>query len=240
LFNLEQAFKTLKFHDERIAAYDSKVSEMYAELVKTRDQSDDQPLLPPSLPVTNKTAKEQKNAAGKATLQKYMKFDLTVIPGVDYDTAVTVISELGNQFDRFPDEHHFASYLGLAPSLGKSAGKNVRQRRRCKNTSRAGRALRMAASSLWRSKTALGAYFQSVARRSDKKTAIRATARRIAHMIYRGVRYGKEFIDIGAEAYEARLRVKSLKTINKMIKTYNVSLSEIEMTLAKPPHPMRV
>jgi len=131
---------------------------------------------------------------------------------------------------RFPTERHFAAYIGLAPSLGKSAGKNVRQRKRCRNTSRAGRALRMAASTLHRSQTELGAFFRSVARRTDRKTAVKATARRMAHMIYRAVRYGAAHIDRGAEAYERRIRERTLRTVRHLIKSHKIN--ELELTTA--------
>ena len=121
----------------------------------------------------------------------------------------------------------FASYLGLTPSLSKSAGKKVRQKKRGKNTSRAGIALRMAASTLHKSQNELGAYLRSVARRTDKKTAIKATARRMAHLIYRGVRYGKEYINRGAEAYELRLRERTVNSIKKLIKSHGINSSEI-------------
>ena len=87
--------------------------------------------------------------------------------------------------------------------------------------------LRMAAASLHHSQTKLGAFFRNVARRSDKKTAIKATARRMAHMVYRGVRYGKEYIDRCAEAYESRLRERTLKTIKKLIMSHNISGLEL-------------
>ena len=178
------------------------------------------------------TAKERENAMDKANVSLFMGFDMTSIPGIGYGTAAIIASELGTKFDCFPDERHFASYIGLAPSLGKSAGKNVRQKKRCKNTSRVGQVLRMAASTLHRSHTELGAYMQSVARRTDKKTAIRATARRMAHMLYRGVKYGQEYIDYGVQAFEARLRQKTLKTVNRLIKAFNINNSEIAMALA--------
>ena len=223
LFNLGQAFKTLQFLDERIAEYDVKATEMFASLAGSSDPSDNPP---PSPPGKKPTAKERSDVAGKAHVQRFMGFDPTSIPGIGYDTARVIASELGKNFDRFPDENRFASYIGLAPSLGKSAGKNVRHKR-CKNTSRTGRALRMAASTLYRSQTELGAFFRNVARRSDKKTAVKATARRMAHMIYRGVMYGKEYIDRGAEAYEARLRARTVNTVNKLIKSFNINSSEI-------------
>jgi hypothetical protein len=229
LFNLGQAFKTLQFLDERIAEYELKASQMFASLAGSSDTPENQPS--PPVPDKKLTAKERSNSVGKANIQLFMGgFDTTIIPGIGYDTAAIIASELGSIFDRFPDERHFASYIGLAPSLGKSAGKNVRHKK-CKNTSRVGQALRMAASTLYRSQAELGAFFRNVARRTDKKTAVKATARRMAQMIYRGVRYGKEFIDRGAQAYEARLRTRTVKTVNKLIKSFNINSSEIVVAL---------
>jgi len=54
----------------------------------------------------------------------------------------------------------------------------------------------------------------------------------MAHMIYRGVMYGKEYIDRGAGAYEARLRERTLKTVKKLIKPFKIDGSEIAATLA--------
>jgi len=229
LFNLGQAFKTLQFLDERIAEYDAKASEMFASLTGAADTPDKLP--PPPLPGKKCSAKELSDVAGKAVIRQLMGFDMTSIPGIGYGTAAIITSELGSTFDRFPDECHFASYIGLAPRLGKSAGKNVRQKK-CKNTSRVGRALRMAAATLYHSQSELGAFFRNVARRTDKKTAVKATARRMAHMIYRGVQYGKEYIDNGAEAYESRLRERTVKTVKKLIKSFNINCSEIAMDLA--------
>ena len=89
----------------------------------------------------------------------------------------------------------------------------------------------MAASSLWRSKSELGAFFRNVARRSDRKTAVKATARRMAHMIYRGVRYGVAYIDKGAEAFEKRLREKTVRTVKFLIKSQNIKGIELSSVL---------
>lgn len=221
LFNLGQAFKTLQFLDERLVEYDLKASEMFAALAATSDNP------PPPPPDRKLTPKERKNPEGKANLCQIMGFDATSIDGIEYDTARIIASEVGPRIGSFPTEHHFASYLGLTPSLGKSAGKNIKQKKRGKNTSRAGRALRMSASSLHKSQTELGAYLRSVARRTDKKTAIKATDRRMAHLIYRGVRFGKEYVDLGAAAYEQRSRERALNTVKKLIKSLNINSSEI-------------
>ena len=46
-------------------------------------------------------------------------------------------------------------------------------------------------------------------------------------MIYRGVMYGKEYIDRGAEAHEARQRERTVNTVNRLIKSFNITSSEI-------------
>lgn len=228
LFTLGQAYRTLKFIDGRISEYDDKISSMYKAIAEGCGK----PPPPPPPADIKPSAKDRRHAEEKRDLQRIAGFDMTVVPGIAYDTAAIVIGELGTDFSRFPTENHFASYIGLAPSLGKSAGKNVRQRKRCKNTSRAGRALRMAASTLYKSHTEIGAFFRSVARRTDRKTAVKATARRMAHMIYRGVRYGVAYFDKGAEAFEARAREKAVKAVKNLIKTHGMKEMELKSALA--------
>jgi transposase len=226
LFTLEQAYRTLEFIDARIAEYEDKIASMYKRL------ADDCSNPPPPPADIKPSAKDRRNAEEKRNLQRIAGFDMTIIPGIGYDTAAVVVSELGADFSRFPSECHFASYIGLAPSLGKSAGKNVRQRKRCKNTSRAGRALRMAASTLYKSRTEMGAFFRSVARRTDRKTAVKATARRMAHIIFRGVRFGATYVDKGAEAFEARAREKALRAVKNLIKAHGINELELKASLA--------
>jgi transposase len=228
LFTLEQAYRTLQFIDGRIAEYDGKIASMYKRIA----EGSGRPPSPPPSADMKPSAKDRRHAEQKRDLQRIAGFDLTTVPGIGYDTAATVVGELGADFSRFPTESHFASYIGLAPSLGKSAGKNVRQRKRCRNTSRAGRALRMAASTLYKSRTELGAFFRSVARRTDRKTAVKATARRMAHMIYRGIRYGVAYLDKGAEAFEARAREKAVRAVKNLIKAHCINEMELKSALA--------
>ncbi len=227
LFNLTQAYRMLLFIDEQIAEYNQKVASMFKDLAAASGNP------PPTPPARSKLSpKERRDGDQKQALHQLTGFDLTAIAGIGYDTAATVVAEIGTDFSRFPTEKHFAAYIGLAPSLGKSAGKNVRQHKRCRNTSRAGRALRMAASTLCRSPSELGAFYRSVARRTDRKTAVKATARRMAHMIYRAFRYGAAFVDQGAEAFEARMRHRALQTVRKLIMAHKINELELKPTLA--------
>jgi hypothetical protein len=62
----------------------------------------------------------------------------------------------------------------------------------------------MAATSLQRSKTALGAAFRRIARHKGGAVAVFAIARKLSQLIYRMLRYGQDYVDIGEKAYEAQ------------------------------------
>ena len=89
--------------------------------------------------------------------------------------------------------------------------------------------MRMSASALYRSETELGAYFRSVARRSDRKTAVKATARRMAHLIYRGIKYGQAYVEQGAKAYEQRMRERTVRTVKNLVKIHNINILELNI-----------
>jgi len=223
LFNLGQALLTYEFIAERIRDYERQI----LSLVETEKRQESGKT--PGHPDEKKAGAMRRlgEEPMRDALFQMSGTDLTVINGIRPETASVVMSEIGLDFNRFPTEKHFVSYIGLAPKLGKSAGKNVRQKRRFKNTSRVGAALRMAASSQRYAQSELGAFFRNVARRQDAKTAIKATARRMAVLIYRLVRYGKAFIDRGSELYEAQFRAKKVRNLKKIVKS--LGLSELEL-----------
>ena len=51
---------------------------------------------------------------------------LQTIPGVGKSSAITIISEIGVDMDRFPDEHHLSSWSGMSPGNNESGGKKKR------------------------------------------------------------------------------------------------------------------
>ncbi|CDN30421.1 Mobile element protein [Mucinivorans hirudinis] len=53
---------------------------------------------------------------------------LETIPGVGRDSAIGIISEIGVDMERFPDENHLSSYCGVSPGNNESAGKKKVQR----------------------------------------------------------------------------------------------------------------
>jgi len=71
----------------------------------------------------------------------------------------------------------------------------------------------MAATSLEHSPTALGAYYRQTARRKGGSVAVFATARKLATLVYRLLRWGQPYIDEEAAAYEKRYQESRIKRL---------------------------
>jgi transposase len=140
--------------------------------------------------------------------------DLAAIDAIGVGTIQVVISEYGPDLSRFPTEGQFVSHITLAPNQPLSGGKPVKKKKRGSASTRVAAALRMAALSLRHSQTALGAYYRQIARRKSGDVAVFATARKLATLIYRLLRWGQPYVDQGAQACEKQYqerRIVSLK-----------------------------
>ncbi len=85
---------------------------------------------------------------------------------------------------RWPTEHHFTSWLTLAPH-NKISGGRLLDSRTPRSANRAAAILRLAATSLARTQTALGAFYRRLAFRVGAPKAVTATARKLAILVYR-------------------------------------------------------
>jgi transposase len=208
LFNLEQAFRIYDQLCTVIANYDTEI----LNYIKTLQKTDTKDLSAP--PPTSKAKARQFVNRGQESMRQALYrmsgFDLTTIDGIGVDTAAVIISELGLDFFSFADESHFVSYLRLAPNISISAGKKVPNKFKAVTCTRVCNSLRMAATTLRNSKTALGAYYRRISWRKGASVAVFATARKLAQFIYRLVRYGQAYVDAGANAYEKRFTKRRL------------------------------
>lgn len=140
--------------------------------------------------------------------------DLTAIEGIGVLTAQVVISEIGLDMTRWRSEKHFASWLGLCPDHRISGGKVLsRHTRHVLNP--VADALRIAATTLQKSKTALGAFYRRMRGRLGSPSAITATAHKLARLIYRLLKHGELYVRQGLEEYERKYRERVLHHLNK-------------------------
>jgi transposase len=100
---------------------------------------------------------------------------LTQIDGFGALTVLILLSELGLDSSRFPTVKHFTSWLGLCPGSRVTGGK-VKSSKTRLVANRAANAFRMAAQTLCRSHSALGAYYRRMQARLGAPKAITAAA----------------------------------------------------------------
>ena len=147
-------------------------------------------------------------------LHRITGVDLTRIDGIDVMVAQTVISEVGLDMSRWNTEAHFASWLGLCPD-NRISGDKVLARGTRHVVNRAATALRMAATTLIRSRSYLGAQYRRLRTKLGAPKAITAMAHRLARLVYRMLKYGQEYVDKGAEYYEERYRRQQIELPQK-------------------------
>jgi transposase len=225
LFNLEQSLKVYDQLCAVVADYDAEILN-YIESLQPPENKDSSAPPPASKAKARKFVTRGQEPLRQA-LYLMSGFDLTVIDGIGVDTATVVISELGADFSAFTDESRFVSYLRLAPNISISAGKKVPGKFKSTTSTRVAHALRMAASTLRHSKTALGAYYRRISWRKGASVAIFATARKLAQLIYRLVRYGQAYVDSGADAYEARFTQRRLTSYARALKNMGYKIEPL-------------
>ena len=139
--------------------------------------------------------------------------DLTQIDSVDVMTATTILSEVGWDISKWETEDHFVSWLRLCPD-NRISGEKIVGKGRLPTKNRASIALKMAASTLRRSDTYLGAQFRRLRTKLGSPIANKAMAAKLARLVYRMLRYGMKYVDQGAKFYEVQhrnLQIKQLK-----------------------------
>jgi transposase len=221
LFTLRQAVELYDIYQQKIEACDQEI-EAY---MKTLDSRGDPKDLAPAPRSTRR--KNQAHFDLRERLYEITGVDLTLLPGIDAMTAQTLVSECGTELSRFATEKHFSSWLGLCPNHEISGGKVLRRRtRRVRN--RAARALRVAAQSLHKSKTALGAYYRRMRGRLGPAKAITATAHKLAILIYRMFRYGMEYVEQGQDLYEQQYQQRTRRLLAKRVRQMGYAMVDLQ------------
>ena len=87
--------------------------------------------------------------------------------------------------------------------------------------------MRLAATTIGRSDTALGAFYRRLSSRIGKQKAVTATARKIAVLFYNAVRFGMANHDLGAAAYEECHRTRVLANLQRRANTLGFALAPI-------------
>ena len=159
-------------------------------------------------------------------LQRMSGVDLTRIDGIDTNSALKIIAEIGIDMNRWKSAKHFASWLGLCPGTKVSGGKVLSAKSK-PVANRAAAALRMAAFTLFKSKSALGAYLRRQRSRMGAPKAITATAHKLARLVYAILKHGTAYVDAGQEYYGEHYRTRVVQNLKRKAQKLGFSLVEI-------------
>ena len=170
--------------------------------------------------------------------------DVSQLPGFTSLGFMKLIAETGTDLSLWRTVKHFTSWAGLAPGSNQSGKKRKRTRRK---KTVAGQIFREAVLSLAKSKyLALGAAYRRLKARKGAAIAATAIARKLAELYYRLMTLGLDYVEKGAEAYEAKYKEQTLSYLKKKAATLGFSLTpsnpiiQSSSLVAKRREPMRL
>ena len=167
LFALEQALALYNSYQEKVLACDARIETVLKELSLDRDRCTT-PVPPPGrrMPSTANALDFDVRTA----LFKLLGKDVTRVNGLGPYLTLKLIAECGDDLSAWPSAKHFTSWLCLALHNKISGGKVLSSRTR-RSGNRAASLLRLAAISVGRTDTALGAFYRRLAARIGKAKA---------------------------------------------------------------------
>jgi len=205
LFLLKQSLAIFDDLAKRVQECDAKIEALLAPLQRHTVQLKASP-----------KGKSKNNPAFdvRQAMANWAGVDLTRIDGLGVSAVMKLLSEIGTDLSRFANVKHFCSWLGLCPGTKVSGGKVLSAGTK-RSANRARQALKMAAMSLSRSDSALGAFYRRLCSRMDKPRANTAVAHKLSRMVYYMLTRGEEYVDQGRERYEEQQRQRSISALKR-------------------------
>lgn len=222
VFALTQALALFDFYQTKILECDRKLEASLKALAAGQDHD------ARNLPKVRTKTKQmnEPDFEVRTALYRVLGVDLTQIHGIGPSLALKLVGECGTDLAAWPSAKHFTSWLCLAPGNKISGGKLLSSKTR-RSSSRAAALLRLAAITLGRGDTALGAFYRRISARAGKAKAVTATARKIAVLFYNSLRYGMKYDDPGAAQYEERYRSRVIANLQRRAKAFGFTLEKL-------------
>lgn len=184
LFGLKQELENYKFCQSKIKACDKQIDTFIKDQLKKHPERKKLKTTEKPHKRANKNA-PQINDMNQIAFRYFDGVDLFAIEGMSHASVLSIMSEIGPEgFKKFNTAKHFTSWLRLAPNNKISGGRTL-SNRVPKGSNRLKLALRQAANAIGNLKdTHLSDFFKRVAYRKGRHSAVSATARKLAVIIW--------------------------------------------------------
>jgi hypothetical protein len=228
VFALEQAYKAYEFFHKQILECEKAIEQVLSAIEPKLQLSEPESS---TSPVCVKKRSKKKSTFSRSPycfdapekIKAVTVADLTTIPGIDANTVMKILSEIGTDISAWQSVKDFTSWLGLCPGNKISGGKVLSSRTKPSNN-RVAQALRMAAVSLYRSKTAIGAFFRRMRSRLGAPKAVTAAAHKLARILYRMLASGTNYREVGENYYEQQYQERSVASLTRRAKEFGYIL----------------
>jgi transposase len=228
VFALRQALELYDVYQAKIEECDRELENALLEINHDRSAAEG--------PLTKRRdagGRNQPNFDVRTALYTLLGRDLTQIHGLGAYTVLRLVGECGDDMTKWRTAKHFASWLCLAPGNKVSGGKLLSSKTR-RSSNRAATLLRIAAVNVGRTQTALGAFYRRLAARAGKAKAVTATARKLALLFYNAIRFGRDYLDPGADYYEERYRGRVIRNLHRRAAQLGLVLTEAPAIAGSP------
>lgn len=224
LFELRSCLSLYDTYRQQLKECDTVLASKIAVLASTYQ--------PPSAITHEKPAKQRTKHSPTFDIQalanQYFGVDVMQIDGVSYNTVLCLLTQVGNDIYKFPSSKHFVSWLRLAPNNKISGGK-VLSSRTPKGKNRLALALRQAANSIGNQKKGpLVAFFKKIAFKKDRASAITATARKLATIIFQMIIKKEEFTPKAPQVISTKTKNKIITNIKEKVKQLKLTEEQIK------------
>lgn len=233
LYLLKANYEAYKFFNDQITDLDNQIEVLLDKFPLAQkkepgtDTSNESGSMENYSPVKKKKQSKSKNDLRIKNLPdkltEIIGIDLTTVTGLQANTILQIISEVGTDMSKFPSAKNFASYLGFVPH-NKITGGVIISSSTDRVKSPAAHAFRKVVASVGQGKTALGAFYRRIAAKGSKAKAIIALCRKLAMIYYNTIVYGKEFVEYGAEKYKKQQELREKRLIAKLAKKHKLTV----------------
>lgn len=238
LYVLKSNYEIYRFLDQQLKELDAKIVELLESFPLALDPSEPSEKPVVATPPTGRRGrpKGSKKARGRGKndirtekdIDKLLfgisGVDLTTITGLQANSLLQIMSEVGTDMSKFPTAKHFASYLGFTPHNKVTGGVTISSKTdRIK--SYAAQAFKKVVPSISQGKSALAAFYHRIVGKKGVGKAIVAVCRKLAMIYWNVLTNGTSFIEHGNQSYQAQQEAREKALLAKLAKKHKMELT---------------